>query len=252
MVKHRWRGCAINPNIVQTSRNNIIFKWFRDLSDYFREVSAYFRDVSADFREVDAFFRLETSFQNFETSFNKFGAIMATGGVQWCSSMTPSISLQRNSSFRPWIFLFRDTFDHDQGQESAISGRRLEWILDFLQWIFSLLSRFLITLVRKSRQHLEKIAQLPGGEKDVEPSVPPQSFFCLPKNHTISRLLPLRFWSSEGHFAQCDLILTKAWPISTYFASRTWPIFTDFELYFVSPQSSESKCQVRVVRGSSE
>ena len=33
----------------------------------------------------------------------------------------------------------QDTFDHDKGQKSAISGRRLHWIfLIFLQWIFCL------------------------------------------------------------------------------------------------------------------
>ena len=39
----------------------------------------------------------------------------------------------------------QDTFDHDKGQKSAISGRRLRWIfLSFLQWIFSLFSRFIV------------------------------------------------------------------------------------------------------------
>ena len=60
---------AMHPKIVQKSRNNIILKAFREVSAYFREVSAYFR--------------WETSFQNFETSFEKFGAIMATGGLDW-------------------------------------------------------------------------------------------------------------------------------------------------------------------------
>ena len=31
---------------------------------------------------------------------------------------------------------------------------------------------------------------------------------CAKKNTTISRLLPLQFWCSEGHLAQFDLILT--------------------------------------------
>ena len=71
-----------NPKIVQkTSRNKILIKYFRKVSDSFREVSAYFREVSAYFREVSAYCRevsayvlLEQSFQNFETSFEKFGA----------------------------------------------------------------------------------------------------------------------------------------------------------------------------------
>ena len=84
IVNPRRGGCAINPKIVQKSHNNILLKSFREVRDYFREVSAYFREVSAYFREVSAYFSLETSLQNFETSFEKFGAIMATGGLEWC------------------------------------------------------------------------------------------------------------------------------------------------------------------------
>ena len=41
------------------------------------------------------------------------------------------------------LFFSQDTFDHDKGQKPAISRRRLHWIyLNFLQWIFSFLSRF--------------------------------------------------------------------------------------------------------------
>ena len=43
-----------------------------------------------------------------------------------------------------------------------------------------------------------------------------EPFFC--QNITaISRLLPLEFWCSEGHFTQFDLILTLFWPILTCF-----------------------------------
>ena len=68
-------GGAINPKIVQKSRNNILKKSFQEVSACFREVSAYFREVCAYFRAV-------SGFQNFETSFEKFGAIVATGGLQ--------------------------------------------------------------------------------------------------------------------------------------------------------------------------
>ena len=36
-----------------------------------------------------------------------------------------------------WGSLDQETFNHDKGQKSAISARRLHWIfLNFLQWIF--------------------------------------------------------------------------------------------------------------------
>ena len=39
----------------------------------------------------------------------------------------------------------QDVFDHDKGQKSAISGRRLHWnFLNFLKSILSLLSRFTV------------------------------------------------------------------------------------------------------------
>ena len=47
--------------------------------------------------------------------------------------------------------------------------------------------------------------------------VPPWSLFFCQKITAISRLLPLEFWCSEGHFAQFDLILTLFWPILTCF-----------------------------------
>ena len=55
------------------------------------------------------------------------------------------------------------TFDHDKGQKSAFSGRRLHWIfLNFLQWIFfSFSPGFLCYLVRKPPQNVEKIARCP-------------------------------------------------------------------------------------------
>ena len=83
IVSPRWGGRAVNPKIVQKSRNNIHVKSFWEVSAYFRAVSAYFRWVCAYFREVSAYFRSETNFRNFETSFEKFGAIMAYGGLQW-------------------------------------------------------------------------------------------------------------------------------------------------------------------------
>ena len=43
--------------------------------------------------------------------------------------------------------------------------------------------------------------------------VPPWSLFFCQRITAISRLLPLEFWCSEGHVAQCDLILTLFWPI---------------------------------------
>ena len=76
------RGVSHKSKIVQKSRNNILLKYFREVSAYFRGVGAYFWRVSEYFREVSAYFRLETRFHNFERSCEKCGAIMATGGLQ--------------------------------------------------------------------------------------------------------------------------------------------------------------------------
>ena len=74
--------------IVRKSRDNILQKSFREVSEYLWEVSESFREF-CDFREVREYFqevseysRLETSLQNVEPSFEKFGVIMANGGVE--------------------------------------------------------------------------------------------------------------------------------------------------------------------------
>ena len=66
-----------------------------------------------------------------------------------------------------WRFRDQDTFDHDKGQKSAISGRRLHWILlVFSSGSFCLFSPgALCNLVTKSPQHVERIALFPGEEK---------------------------------------------------------------------------------------
>ena len=63
----------------------------------------------------------------------------------------------------------QDAFDHNKGQKSAISGRRLHWILIFSSECFPFCPDLLSTLARKSPQNVEKIARFPGGEKSVEP-----------------------------------------------------------------------------------
>ena len=76
---------------------------------------------------------------------------------------------------RTWMLLQKlkgflidqDVFDHDKGQKSAISGRRLHWILNFLQLIFPILSRFFLSS-QWIAKNVEKIAQFPGGEKGVQ------------------------------------------------------------------------------------
>ena len=75
IVNPRSGGCAINPKIVQRSRNDI-------LSNIFQEVRAYFRGVSAYFRGVSAYFVWKLVSRGWETSFEKFGASVATGGLQ--------------------------------------------------------------------------------------------------------------------------------------------------------------------------
>ena len=54
--------------------------------------------------------------------------------------------------------LFQDTFDHDKGQKSAISGRRLHWRLStgFLRFFSSIYVQFSKTSPLKSGESSEK------------------------------------------------------------------------------------------------
>ena len=67
------------------------------------------------------------------------------------------------------MIVFQEAFDHDKGQKSAVSGRRLHWMF----WIFSngilpFSSTFSVWCSKKSTQNVEKIARFPGGEKSLE------------------------------------------------------------------------------------
>ena len=53
----------------------------------------------------------------------------------------------------------QDAFDHDKGQKSAISGRRLHWRLSTGFFAFSPV--FMCNLVRRAPQNLEKVAKNP-------------------------------------------------------------------------------------------
>ena len=53
----------------------------------------------------------------------------------------------------------RTRFDHDKGQKSAISGRRLHWRLSTRFFVFSPV--FMCNLVRRTPQNLEKVAKNP-------------------------------------------------------------------------------------------
>ena len=60
----------------------------------------------------------------------------------------------------------RMPIDHDRGQKSAISGRRLHWIFCiFSSGIFLFSPGFLCNLVKKSPQNVEKIARFFWAEK---------------------------------------------------------------------------------------
>ena len=54
---------------------------------------------------------------------------------------------------------YQDTFDHDKGQKSAISGRRLHWRLSTGFFAFSPV--FMCNLVRRAPYNLEKVAKNP-------------------------------------------------------------------------------------------
>ena len=55
--------------------------------------------------------------------------------------------------------IYQDTFDHDKGQKSAISGRRLHWRLSTGFFAFSPGS--LCNLVSRAPKNLEKVAKNP-------------------------------------------------------------------------------------------
>ena len=66
------------------------------------------------------------------------------------------------------IFKYQDTFNHDKGQKSGISGRRLHWIFFFLFSPVDFSPGFCVcNLVRKSLQNVEKIAHFQA-EKNVD------------------------------------------------------------------------------------
>ena len=58
-----------------------------------------------------------------------------------------------------FISLYQDKFDHDKGQKSAISGRRLHWRLSTGSFAFSLV--FMCKLARRAPQNLEKVTKSP-------------------------------------------------------------------------------------------
>ena len=53
----------------------------------------------------------------------------------------------------------QDKFDHDKGQKSAISGRRLHWRLS--TGFFGFSPVFMCNLVRRAPENLEKVAKNP-------------------------------------------------------------------------------------------
>ena len=57
------------------------------------------------------------------------------------------------------VTFFQDKFDHDKGQKSAISGRRLHWRLS--TGFFALSPGFVCNLVRRAPENLEKVAKNP-------------------------------------------------------------------------------------------
>ena len=57
------------------------------------------------------------------------------------------------------IVVTQDKFDHDKGQKSAISGRRLHWRLSTGFCAFSPV--FMCNLARRAPQNLEKVAKNP-------------------------------------------------------------------------------------------
>ena len=64
-------------------------------------------------------------------------------------------------------FLFQDTFDHDKGQKSANSGRRLHWIFGILSSVFFFVSFFSRSTVKFSKEMAPKCGYGRDGETRV-------------------------------------------------------------------------------------
>ena len=81
------------------------------------------------------------------------------------SAMTPSRTTPQVNCWKPapnsgsrWAVYFQDKFDHDKGQKSAISGRRLHWRLStgFFCFFSSIYVQFSKTSPLKSGESSEK------------------------------------------------------------------------------------------------
>ena len=66
--------------------------------------------------------------------------------------------------------VIEDTFDHNKGQKSAISGRRLHWnFLNFSSgYFFWLFSRFTVYFSKEMAPKCGESCPISGGEKGVE------------------------------------------------------------------------------------
>ena len=88
----------------------------------------------------------------------------------------------------------QDKFDHDKGQKSAISGRRLHWRLSTGFFVFSPV--FMCNLVRRAPQNLEKVAKNPV-EKIASNPVTSVAVMVFSALNAILPPLPPRKWSPK-------------------------------------------------------
>ena len=80
------------------------------------------------------------------------GSLLLGGGVALGVPLSPQAlpTKKKNSE----NYFFQDKFDHDKGQKSAISGRRLQWRLSTGFFAFSPV--FMCNLVRRAPKILRK------------------------------------------------------------------------------------------------
>ena len=77
----------------------------------------------------------------------------------WVSFLCRPAHVEKSRTEHTRSSLSQDKFDHDKGQKSAISGRRLHWRLSTGFFAFSPV--FVCNLVRRAPQNLEKVAKNP-------------------------------------------------------------------------------------------
>ena len=113
----------------------------------------------------------------------------------------------------------QDTFDHDKGQKSAISGRRLHWRLSTGFFAFS--PAFMCNLVRRAPQNLEKVAKNPVEKIASNPVTSVAVMVLSAPSETISAIPPYcalwGFWClNMANWVRYPVPLFRAFPLGEH------------------------------------